>query len=147
MQFNEKKCQEINFGRRVPIFHYKLGASCLEWAKQHTLNTDCVSRHRFSKMKISTAHYLQPVMRQTAGDSHHLGSCQRRANLNIHQQKLLPHKFPATNYWWDAQRQRPVIIKQQNAVKTCNSDSKMVKTRGLPVNMLVAVEVYFNYDE
>ena len=44
--------------------------------------------------------------KQTAGDSNYLGGCPRRASLNIDQEKCLPHKFPATNYTWDARKKR-----------------------------------------
>ena len=70
---------------------------------------------------------------QTAGDSRHSFSCQRRADLNMHQEKRLSCKFPATNYSWDAQKKQ-ITIKQQNAIKIANPNLKIVKTRCFPTN-------------
>ena len=44
-------------------------------------------------------------------------------------------KFPATNYLWDAWRKQQITIKQQNAVKTANSDPKIAKTTGFPIDI------------
>ena len=72
---------------------------------------------------------------QTAGDSHHSFSCQRRAKFNVHQEKRFSRYFPSTNYSWNAWRKRQITIKQQNAVRIANSDPKIAKTRGFPIDI------------
>ena len=39
------------------------------------------------------------------------------------------------NYSWDAGRKRQINIKQQNAVRSANSDPKIAKTRGFPIDL------------
>ena len=73
----------------------------------------------------------QNCKRQTPGDSYHLSSCQRSANLNILQEKRLPHKFSATNYVW--RKQLITTIKHQKAVTIANPHPEIVKTRGFPI--------------
>ena len=117
------------------------------WSLEDRRKTNSsVSWHGLSRMKISMApiqNLWRDYQRQTAGDSNHLRSFQMRSNLNIDQEKHLPHKCPATNYLWNALRKQPITLKYQNSATISNPDANIVETRGLSIGILVAAKVLY----
>ena len=85
MPFNDSKCLAINVGKVTPVVQYKLGTTCLAWAK----NTKCIGVTIQSDLKLDF------YMAEKSIKSKYLTSIQLRnlLNLNIYIKHLM-HNAP-----------------------------------------------------